>query len=116
MEAAVIMMKCPTANKQYAVRIQKTLDGDWCRTWAFKISPKRAQVEGYDQTPITGSLSAERSFPGCPHCGKTGFMQCGLCGRLSCWDGVEGIATCAWCGSSSDIHLANSFDVDGRAF
>ena len=41
-------MKCPETGKIYGVRTEER-DGDWVRTWAFKISERTAANEGFDK-------------------------------------------------------------------
>lgn len=101
MEAKVILMKCPEAKRTYGVRIEK-MNGDWFRTWAFPLDEKRAAHEGYDKTRITGNLIPTNEFNGCPYCKSKEFVQCGRCGKLSCWNKEERI-TCGWCGLTGDI-------------
>ncbi len=97
MEAAVILTKCPKYKKVYGMRVQKMPDNDWWRTWTFPIDEKRAHREGYDVTRILGNLNCTDDYPGCPYCGAMGFVECGRCGKLSCWSGEKSVK-CEWCG------------------
>ena len=92
-------------------------DGDWWRTWAFPINESRASSEGYDMTKIQGNLYSTEDYPGCPHCGTSGFVQCGKCGKLSCWNG-ETTMKCNWCGVQLEniVTTENGFDVSGGDF
>jgi transcription elongation factor Elf1 len=101
MKANVILMKCPKERRTYGVRIEENC-GDWYRTWAFPMDEGRASREGYDKTKITGNLMPTHDFNGCPYCGTKEFVQCGRCGKLSCWNKEERI-TCGWCGLTGDI-------------
>ena len=65
MEASVLVMKCGLSRNTFGVRIQKMRDGDWYRTWAFKLNDKLAKREGYELQSISGSLIATEDFPGC---------------------------------------------------
>ncbi|MBQ8849517.1 MAG: hypothetical protein IJ011_04175 [Clostridia bacterium] len=117
MEAKVLLVKCPTKRETFGVRIQKMDDGDWWRTWAFKLNTAQAQNEGYDETQVQGNLNETEEYPGCPHCGTHGFVQCGKCKKISCWK-HETSMVCPWCGNNmSNIVTATSkFDVTGGAF
>ena len=114
MEATVILAKCSKAKRTYGIRIQKMEDGDWHRTWAFPVDEKRACNEHYDETSVQGNLRATEKYPGCPYCGTKGFVQCGSCHKISCWNG-ESRMTCPWCGNDMvDIAPATKkFDVSG---
>ena len=105
MEANVLLFKCTKSKRAYGVRIQKMRDGDWYRTWAFKLSEGSAKREGYDRSVIKGNLYATEEYPGCPYCGCQGFVMCGHCQKIACWDG-ESSYTCPWCGTKSNISTA----------
>ncbi len=113
-EAAVITAKCSKGKQTYGIRIQKMEDGDWWRTWAFPIDEKRASKESYDATKAQGNLYVTEGYPGCPYCGTKGFVQCGSCHKLSCWNG-ESRLVCPWCGSEMKeiVSAKEKFDVSG---
>ena len=68
MDAKVLIFRCTRGKQPYGVRVQRMEDGDWWRTWAFKINFQVARDEGYDRNQIQGNLYATDEFPGCPHC------------------------------------------------
>ena len=115
MEANVVLMKCSATKHLFGVRIQKT-DGDWVRTWAFKINEARAAKEGYDKTKISGTLNETEGFPGCPYCGKRGFFICGYCKQVACMEYNDQSATCPGCGRQLTLTVADRFDVGAGAF
>ena len=113
MEAAVILARCTDQGRIYGIRIQKMSDGDWWRTWAFPVDAYRASKEGFGVTRAVGSLNCTEEYPGCPYCGKFGFVMCGNCKKLTCYNGEEWF-TCRWCGiQSNDIEHADRFSVSG---
>jgi hypothetical protein len=114
MEANVILAKCDNTGNLFGVRVEKR-NGDWFRTWAFKIDEKSAKSEGYDKVRLTGSFFADPEFPGCPHCGTDGFYICGKCGKMNCWSEGNNV-TCKWCGSRGVLEEAESFDIDGSGY
>ena len=114
MEANVILAKCGKNGRPFGMRVEKR-GGDWVRTWAFKIDEAKAKNEGFDKTPIKGSLNAVAGYPGCPHCGAGSFVQCG-CGKLCCWNGSPS-AHCRWCGiKTENIAIGESFAVSSGGF
>ena len=117
MEANVLLFKCTKAKQVFGVRAQKMEDNDWWRTWAFPLKQQNAQREGYDKTQVQGNLNATEGYPGCPHCGTVGFVQCGTCKKIACWDG-EPVVICPWCNTTLDnIAIAtDKFNVDGDQF
>lgn len=117
MEANILLFKCSKANQMYGVRIQKMNDGDWWRTWAFKIKPHNAKSEGYDKTPVQGNLYPTQEYPGCPYCRTNGFIQCGKCKKISCWNGETSL-DCPWCGVRMEnfVEATEKFSVVGDKF
>ena len=106
MEANVILAKCSIHNKAFGVRIEKR-DDDWVRTWAFKIDEEKAKREGFDSTPITGSLREADEFSGCPYCARKSFVICS-CGKMSCLEYGDKSAYCYWC----NMHMENLVDAE----
>ena len=102
-KAEVILMKCPETQKIYGVRVEEW-QGDWFRTWAFPVDVKKASHEGFDKNKIRGNLYPADEYNGCPYCKSVQFVQCGRCGKLSCWNGEERI-TCGWCGMTGNISV-----------
>ena len=114
LNATVVLGKCPKTKKLYGMRVEQR-GKDWVRTWAFPIDEQKAKHEGFDANKVTGSMNAVDNYPGCPHCGSMGFVQCS-CGKISCWSNVESKFTCPWCGQSGEVHVADKFDVSGGGF
>lgn len=117
MDVNIIIIKCTKTKNAFGARIQKMKDGDWWRTWAFMIKPKQAKNEGYDNTQVQGNLNATDEYPGCPHCGTNGFVQCGKCKRISCWNGETSLV-CPWCGNQMDsiVSATEKFDITSGKF
>ena len=112
LKATVILTKCTSGNATFGTRIQYE-GGDWYRTWAFKIPESIAKNEGFDKTPVQGSLNAVQGFEGCPYCGTFGFVQCGKCNKLTCWNGESSI-TCGWCGHHmTSLTSSDTFELSG---
>ena len=45
------------------------------------------------------------------YCGGKGFVHCGKCGKLSCWDEEEVSFSCYHCGHTGEIGMsADEFD------
>lgn len=116
MEASIVIMKCSSTNGFAGVRVQKMEDGDWHRTWAFKINPKTANREGYDQTRIHGSLCSTPEYPGCPHCGSQGLYLCSRCDHIVCYDGKNKNVVCPWCGYSASVVSVEALDFKAGSF
>jgi len=120
MEANVILSKCSIHNKAFGIRIEKRKVGliktDWVRTWAFKIDESKAKREGYDTTPISGSLVETDDFPGCPYCESIHGVVC-ACGKLSCITPGSKSAMCYWCNTKMDkLVIVEKVNVTGGGF
>ena len=116
MQATVIMAKCKNSKENFGVRAEQQ-GSTWVFTWAFKISDKVAANEGYDTTNVSGVISLNADYPGCPHCESMGFTQCGSCKKIACYRGNEGKVTCPHCGNTANVSSAKSFDdIKGGAF
>jgi hypothetical protein len=115
-EATVIMARCQKKRLPFGVRAEK-ITRQWHFTWAFPIDERSAKREGYDLTIVKGSIQIDSSYPGCPHCGGKGFVQCGACQKIGCFDGETSIYVCPFCGNSSEISIVESFDnIKGGGF
>ena len=117
MEATVILAKCNKSKQSFAIRAQKN-ENTWLFTWAFNISDKIANNEGYSQNKISGQIGFSIEYPGCPHCGAMGFFQCGRCNKIVCMVGNEKKSSCPHCGNIVEgFKEVNTFNnIDGAAF
>jgi len=114
LNAKVIMARCSENKKSFGIRIEQR-GRDWVRTWAFPMDERKAKREKFDANAVTGSMNADDEYPGCPHCGAKGFVQCG-CGKIGCNGGIRDCGdyaeyTCPWCGDTGELQNADSFDV-----
>lgn len=115
MEAKVLMLRCETHKRPFGVRVQKE-GNDWLLTWAFEIDEHIAAKEGFSsQSTLKGKFIITEDYPGCPHCGSTGFFTCGNCGKVSCWSGSE-VTKCSWCSNKSKVRIASNFEIEGGGF
>jgi hypothetical protein len=114
LNATVVLGKCPKTKQLYGMRVEQR-GKDWVRTWAFPVDEQKAKHEGFEANKVTGSMNAVDDYPGCPHCGTSGFVLCS-CGKISCWSNEETKFTCPWCGQSGEVTAAESFDVKGGGY
>ena len=108
-EATVIMATCQKGNNTFGIRAEK-INNKWHFTWAFPISKKMAGREGYDSTTINGSIMIDSEYPGCPYCTGKGFVHCGRCHKVVCWDNKSTKFLCPVCGNQGDIKVTDEFD------
>lgn len=115
-EANVVMAKCRMSHKAYGIRMEKRRDNAWYCTWAFKLSEQAGSNEGYESSMISGRVDMDPEYPGCPYCGGTGWVSCGNCGKLTCYNGEGNHFTCTWCGQSGKLETAETFDLTGGGY
>lgn len=115
-EASVVMCKCKKSHKSYGIRVERRTDNVWYETWAFPLSEKAGNNEGYGSTKISGRIELEDEYPGCPYCEEKYWVKCGRCGKLTCYDGTETEFKCEWCGATGKIQSAETFDLSGSGY
>lgn len=115
-EANVVMAKCKSAKRPFGIRIEKRTNNVWYCTWAFKLSEQVGSNEGYGSAMISGRVDVDPEYPGCPYCGSTGWVSCGNCGKLTCYNGEGHTFTCTWCGQSGELQSAETFDLSGSGY
>ena len=115
-EANVVLAKCRKSHRMYGIRIERRMNNVWYCTWAFPISETSASNEGYGSTMISGRVETAPEYPGCPYCGARGWVNCGNCGKLTCWGNDEKYFTCTWCGNSGEVTAAETFDLQGGGY
>lgn len=115
-EANVVLAKCGKSYGAYGIRIERRSDQAWHCTWAFPITEKGASNEGYGSTMISGRVDLDAEYPGCPHCGSKGWVSCGYCKKLTCWNSEGSAFTCAWCKHSGNVVAAETFDLKGGGY
>ncbi len=114
--AQVLLVRCKKNRQTFGVRIEQEKGTTWKMTWAFPLTDERASHEGFGQFKLSVDCYATEEYPGCPHCKSTGYVRCGKCGKLTCWEG-ENTSTCAWCGVKlTDIAYRGAMDVEGGQY
>jgi hypothetical protein len=56
-----------------------------------------------DTPEATGVFYADPAYSGCFHCGARGFVRCGRCQTLGCWQEESDTFRCGHCGSSGPV-------------
>lgn len=117
MEESILLFKCSQAQQLYGVRVQRMEDGDWWRTWAFKVKSQSAPSEEYGKTPVQSNLYATAEYPGCPYCGTSTLVKCGACQKFCCYHGETSLV-CPWCGNKIEniVTATEKFNLTGYEF
>ena len=97
--------------------MERRADKAWHCTWAFPLTQTMVNHEGFETTKIHGRVDVDNEYPGCPYCGAAGWVSCGACGKLTCWNTRGRKFTCAWCGNTGLLGSGgdNNFDLNGGA-
>ena len=115
MNIAIITAKCNATRKLYGIRIEQNGNFIDC-TDSFPLASSHADAK-YPEFNFHGELRLTSDFEGCPHCHQIGFIKCGTCGKISCWDSITKKVTCPWCGVVVDIDMESRIDsVNGSQF
>lgn len=115
-EASVVMAKCKLSYKSYGIRVERRANDVWYCTWAFQLTEKAGNNEGYGNNMISGRVEVDMEYPGCPYCGGKGWVSCGRCGKLTCYNGEGNCFTCAWCKNSGELQTAEMFELSGGGY
>ena len=83
--------------------------------WAFKIDREKAHRENFDANHVSGMVTLDSNYPGCPYCHTKRFYVCGSCGAVVCYHGQKTV-TCPTCGCSGDVEIAENFDLKGGGY
>lgn len=114
--AKVMVAKCCKCQQYVGIRIEEK-ENVWHVNWAFKLTQKEGQREGYETGAVNGNFKVDESFPGCPHCHAKGIAQCGTCDHIVCYDKEDPKITCAFCGTTAErVEKVQSLNVNTEAF
>lgn len=113
-EAFAVLAECEESKKPFGITIDPK--GREMRfIWAFKIDRSKAQREGFAGNSMTGYISLDANFNGCPHCGSKRFYVCDNCKTIVCWHGQERV-TCPHCHMTGIITSAESVNLKGGGY
>ena len=80
----------------------------------LKIDKDKGKKEGYDTKTVTGAVSLDDEYPGCPYCGEKRFYIC-QCGKIVCYHGQSRV-TCPNCGQSGILERVERINLNGGGF
>lgn len=113
-DAFAIMAVCEETKQPFGITVDKISQRQYKFVWAFKIDKEKAHREGYDTQTVTGSVTLDDNYPGCPYCGSKQFYICS-CGKIVCYHGQR-TATCPSCGRTGELTSVNEIDLRGGGY
>lgn len=115
-DAFAILAGCEEARgKTFGITVDKVSNGDWKLVWPFKIDRDKAKREGFTEKQISGQITLDPDYPGCPYCGSKEFYVCNSCGNVACYHGKEYV-TCPHCGNKGQIISVEKVNLKGGGF
>jgi hypothetical protein len=100
-EVMFVSMVCSSQRLPTVLRFRWD-GGMYAAVGASKQRPGSVIPPG-DGGAVRGGFGTTPDYPGCPYCGADGFVHCGRCKELSCYDDSWEIFTCPRCGNSGRI-------------
>ena len=106
----IVMSRCCRSRESFGIRLEMVAHDMWSADWAFPVKETLAKKEGYDRSEIHGVFIVHDEYPGCPYCKNRGIILCG-CEKVTCYDGRNSIAVCAWCGNRGQVGGGGSSSI-----
>lgn len=106
--------KCVKTKADFYIRFDKAAGGVWCQTYGVKFAPQSTAGTAYNKMEIDISKSTFGPQYKCPHCGNTGYVRCGTCGKITCMPSNTKDFTCAHCGKTGVIN-GKIKDISGNS-
>lgn len=112
--AFAIMAVCEETRKYFGITVDEDRVGQYRFVWSFKIDKEKGHKEGYDSKSVSGSVTLDDEYPGCPYCGEKRFYIC-QCGKIVCHHGQRTV-TCPSCGSTGELVAVERIDLKGGGY
>lgn len=112
--AFAIMAVCEETKRYFGITVDEDGWDQYRFVWAFKIDKDKGKKEGYDSKNVTGSVSLDDEYPGCPYCGEKRFYIC-QCGKIVCYHGQSRV-TCPNCGQTGTLERVEKIDLKGGGY
>lgn len=106
--------RCASEKKDFYIRFDKTVADIWVQTYGEKRKP--TTTGGIINTEIT-KFDVNDALVGsqyaCPWCGATGYVRCGVCSKISCYNEKKnnGVFLCSYCGHKGLVNTDYNPDV-----
>lgn len=113
--------KCIKCRKLFYPRYDLGADNAWVLTYGKKELPvgQRADAGNVVRFNVTKMRNGPQYK--CPWCGNRGYVRCGVCHNITCYNNNFNEFTCAYCGNSGNVtgvisgdELNNSIKTSGN--
>ena len=105
-EAVFYTLRCTKNKKEFYARYDYAFDNKWVLTYGLTELPEEDRMSSRrsENAKSTIDISLARTGPQykCPYCGNRGFVRCGNCGKLTCYD-YSGHFACAHCNNRGTV-------------
>ena len=112
--AFAVMAACEETKRFFGITVDEDGPGEYRFIWAFKIDRDKGRKEGYESRTVSGAVTIDDGFPGCPYCGEKRFYIC-ECGKIVCYHGQARV-TCPSCGLSGQLKTVERIDLRGGGY
>lgn len=104
-EAVFHPINCAATHQLFYARYDFAFDDTWVLSYGLKNLPVdigSVSVGSSSRTTISGKRRKGPQYH-CPYCGSTNYVQCGRCGKLTCYSGF-GHFHCDHCGNEGEVN------------
>lgn len=112
--------KCIKYGKVFYPRYDLGADDAWVLTYGEKALPVGQKVGAENVIKFTEKKIRNGPQYKCPWCGNKGYVHCGSCHNITCYNADFNEFTCAYCGNSGEVtgvisneELNNNIKVSG---
>ncbi len=113
-KAFAIMAVCEETKSYFGITVDEDGPEQYRFIWAFKINKEKGRKEGYDSRSVSGSVTIDDDYPGCPYCGEKQFYICD-CGKIVCYHGQQYV-TCPNCGHRGKLVAVERINMKGGGY
>lgn len=98
---AFVPMTCSRSGRFLMTRFEWNGYG-WSLVGA-SFARRPTSSPGFPGEEVQGSFELSSDYQGCPGCHADGFVRCGRCAELGCYDTSWPQFQCASCGNSGEV-------------
>jgi hypothetical protein len=101
MRQAWVPMKCGKSSLSTTAHFE--LEGGCWNLASTALAPATATRAHTEESPMAGQFGISETYAGCAGCRADGYVRCGVCNELGCWNTAEPMFRCGWCGNTGPV-------------